>query len=80
MTPAASINPTGPAAVECRAATYAATAAGRTDTAVIDLAGTVKAGGDAEVGMFRDPVHLSDAGAAYVAEWMVPQALAAVDG
>jgi hypothetical protein len=40
----------------------------------------VKAGGDAQVGMFRDPVHLSDAGAAYVAEWMVPQALAVVDG
>lgn len=70
MTPAASTNPTGPAAVECRAATFAVTAASRTDTAVIDLAGTVRAGGDAQVGMFRDPVHLSDAGAAYVAEWM----------
>ncbi|HET6952328.1 MAG TPA: acyltransferase family protein [Acidimicrobiales bacterium] len=79
LAPIAGINATGPDAVVCRADTYRVIAGDRSDTAVIDMAGVVAAGaGEDHIGMFGDPVHLSPEGAAYVAAWMVPEALTAL--
>ncbi|HEX5945165.1 MAG TPA: acyltransferase family protein [Acidimicrobiales bacterium] len=63
-------------ALGCRRATLDAVAAARPDTAVVDMAAVVAAGEESERGsMFRDPVHLSEAGAERVADWLVPEAL-----
>jgi hypothetical protein len=70
----------GHAALLCRNATYRAVAAHRPGTQVIDLEADVQRGVDAAEGnMFRDAVHLSDYGAAWVSRWMVPASLDLVD-
>jgi len=52
----------------------------RPHTEILDLGAQVQAGVDAgEAGMFRDPVHLSDYGAARVSQWLVPASLALAD-
>jgi peptidoglycan/LPS O-acetylase OafA/YrhL len=76
----ASMTAQGQAALRCRNATYRAVAAHRTGTEVIDLQAEVQRGVDAAEGnMFRDPVHLSDYGAAWASRWMVPASLGLVD-
>jgi hypothetical protein len=65
------------ASLACRRATYDRIAVARPGTQVIDMAAVVsQAGGEDLQSMFRDVVHLSDAGAAHVATWLVPTALA----
>ena len=78
-TPAGPFTIAGPKVVEaldCRRATYGTVAAARPGTSVVDMAAVV-AGAEAHgEDMFRDPVHLSDAGAELVAAWLVSAALA----
>ena len=65
------------ASFACRRVSYDTIAAARPGTQVIDMAAVVRqAGGEDLQSMFRDVVHLSDAGAAEVATWLVPTALA----
>ena len=78
-TPAGPFTAAGPQVVEalgCRRATFDAVVAARPGTAVVDMAAVVAAGeAHRDDGMFRDPVHLSEAGAEVVAAWLVPEAL-----
>jgi peptidoglycan/LPS O-acetylase OafA/YrhL len=81
-TPAGPFTAGGPhvlAALDCRAATFEAVVAARPGTVVLDMAAVVAAGAERGTGMFRDPVHLSEAGAEVVAAWLVPEALALAD-
>jgi peptidoglycan/LPS O-acetylase OafA/YrhL len=77
---AAVINEGGMDALGCRNATYLAVAAHRPHTEIIDLEAEVQRGVDAgEANMWRDPVHLSDYGAARVSRWLVPASIAMAD-
>ena len=79
-TVAAALSERGFAALGCRNATYREVVAHRPHTEILDLGAQVQAGVDAgEAGMFRDPVHLSDYGAARVSRWLVPASLALAD-
>jgi peptidoglycan/LPS O-acetylase OafA/YrhL len=70
----------GRTALDCRDATYRAVAAHRPHTELLDLRTEVQRGVDAaEANMWRDPIHLSDYGAAWVSRWMVPACVALVD-
>jgi peptidoglycan/LPS O-acetylase OafA/YrhL len=79
-TPVAVLSANGHAALDCRDATYRAVAAHRPHTGILDLRAEVQRAVDsAEGDMFRDPIHLSDYGAALVSQWMVPASIALVD-
>ena len=76
----ATLSEEGRAALDCRDATYRAVAARHPHTELLDLRAEVQRGVDAaEDNMWRDPVHLSDDGAARVSRWLVPASVALVD-
>jgi peptidoglycan/LPS O-acetylase OafA/YrhL len=76
----AAMSEQGHTALDCRNATYRAVAAHRPGTEMLDLETEVQRGVEAAKGnMFRDAVHLSDFGAAFVSQWMVPASLDLVD-
>ena len=76
----ASLTEEGRTALDCRDATYEMIAAHRPHTQVLDLRSEVQRGVDAGEGnMWRDPIHLSDYGAARVSRWLVPASVALVD-
>jgi lysophospholipase L1-like esterase len=74
--PWADVDASARRAQSCRRASYAALAATRPGTHVVDMAAVVAAAhpGRPEL-MYRDIVHLSDAGAREVAAWLVPELL-----
>jgi hypothetical protein len=80
LSPIAALHDQGRTALDCRNATYRSVAAHRPGTDVIDLEAEVQRGVDGQqADMFRDFVHLSDYGAAWVSRWMVPASLGLVD-
>jgi peptidoglycan/LPS O-acetylase OafA/YrhL len=76
----AAMSDEGATALACRNATYRRVVLHRPHTALLDLEAEVQRGVDAAEGdMFRDTIHLSDYGAAWVARWLVPAGLAVAD-
>jgi peptidoglycan/LPS O-acetylase OafA/YrhL len=80
LSPAIGMSPRALAALGCRTAIFDRVVAARPGTGVVDMAAVVHAGLEEGTAMFRDPVHLSDEGAAVVAQWLVPASLAATGG
>jgi peptidoglycan/LPS O-acetylase OafA/YrhL len=76
----AAVAPQGDTSLDCRNATYRTVAAHRARTQVLDLRAEVQRAVDAgQRDMWRDPIHLSDYGAARVSQWLVPASIALVD-
>jgi len=76
----AAMSDEGATALACRNATYQSVVLHRPHTALLDLEAEVQRGVDAAEGdMFRDTIHLSDYGAAWVARWLVPAGMALAD-
>ncbi|MBN2622343.1 MAG: acyltransferase [Acidimicrobiales bacterium] len=67
-------------ALDCRRATFDDVAGRHPRTEVVDLAAVLRdATDEQEASLYRDAAHLSEAGAAVAARWLVPRSLALLD-